>query len=188
MNTGAIVYSAAAMSRILGLPCECSDPVPEAADGEIVIYYGGWDLDALRSSVAGKMHMWQNSHYNEREWKVAEPGYYKIILPVPDSNRKPREQQVAHMRTISEGFQPAPIVVAASAALVHLMETGNSLLKEDSYYMCDESRNEHKNYHVGLMFRRDLEECLVDIQHRWDGAIHNEVWLAAAKYVARTLP
>ena len=71
-----LVYDAAAVSRILGIPVKCSDPVPQAADGEIVVYYGGWNLKQLRVSPAGKSCMWQNQDWYEKyRWK-AEPGYY----------------------------------------------------------------------------------------------------------------
>src|ERR1700676_483675 len=57
------VYDAAAMSRILGLPCETDEPVPEALDGEIVLWYGGWTLQQLRFSNAGKSRMWQDQDW-----------------------------------------------------------------------------------------------------------------------------
>src|SRR5262245_56743275 len=50
---GGLIYDAAAVSRILGIPAECPDPVPPAAAGEVVIYSGGWNLRTLRTSAAG---------------------------------------------------------------------------------------------------------------------------------------
>ena len=129
-TTKGLVYDANAVSRILGLPCESSDPVPDVADGEIVIYYGGWDLKQLRLSKAGQQRMLDHPWYEEKGWK-AEPGYYRLNLRVANSNRKTWNEQVAHLRTIDETLQPASVTVAASALLVHLTETGKDLLQND---------------------------------------------------------
>lgn len=54
---GTIVYDAGAVSRILGIPAECSDPVPQAGDGEIVVRASARRLAVLvtrrRPSSAG---------------------------------------------------------------------------------------------------------------------------------------
>lgn len=127
-STG-IVYNAAAMSRILGLPCECSDPVPEAGDDGIVIYYGGWDLPELRDSTAGKRCMNQNIYWFEKcGWK-AKPGYYRVNLRVRGSERKSWSEKIAHLRATNKAAQPAPVAVAATTLLAHLMDTGGDLLK-----------------------------------------------------------
>jgi len=168
-----IVYDAAAMSRILGLPCECNDPVPEAADGEIVIYYGGWDLPTLCSSTAGNTRMWQDQNwYDEKGWK-AEPGYYRLSLRVPDSNRKNWNEQIAHLRTVDEALQSAPVTVAASALLVHLTETGNDLLKND-WCRCSEALPDA--YHAALT----VLSGRVYVYNYWVGRRYGNLWLAAA--------
>ena len=43
-----LVYDAAAVGRILGIKVECSDPVPKAEGGEILV------TDVVRQLVAGK--------------------------------------------------------------------------------------------------------------------------------------
>ncbi|OGJ62656.1 hypothetical protein A3D12_03780 [Candidatus Peribacteria bacterium RIFCSPHIGHO2_02_FULL_55_24] len=127
-----IVYDAAAVSRILGLPCESSDPVPQAEAGEIIIYYGGWDLKTLCLSPGGKKRMWQDQDdwYGKYEWK-AESGYYRLLLPVPNSNRRTWDEQLRHLARIDTAWKPAPVCVAATALLIHLTETGNDLLEDN---------------------------------------------------------
>lgn len=172
-----IVYDAAAMSRILGLTCECSDPVPEAADGEIVIYYGGWDLPTLRKSAAGQKRMWQDQNwYDDKEWK-AEPGYYRLNLRVPNSNRKNWNEQVAHLRTIDEALQTAPVTVAASALLVYLTETGNDLLKND-WCRCSEPLPDGGRAVLAVYDGR------VYVSDCWDDSRDDDLWLASSLLVA----
>lgn len=169
-----LVYDAAAISRILGIPCECSNPVPEAADGEIVIYYGGWDLPTLRKSPAGKKRMWQDQNwYDDKGWK-AEPGYYRINLRIPNSNRRNWPEQVSHLKTVDEALQPAPITVAATALLVHLTETGNDLLKTD-YCRCAETLPDDDRAGLGVHRGR------VRVFSLWDGFRDDVLWLAASR-------
>ena len=168
-----LIYDVAAMSRILGLSCECSDPVPEATDGEIVIYYGGWDLPTLRNSIAGKTRMWQDQNwYDNKGWK-AEPGYYRLNLRVPNSNRKNWSEQLAHLRTVDKVLQSALVTVAASALLVHLTETGNDLLKND-WCRCAEPLPDDLRAVLTVYKGR------VSVDSVWDGRRSDRLWLAAA--------
>ena len=126
-----LVYDAPAVRRILGLPVSLGAEllsVPPAADGEIVVYYGGWDLPTLRKSAAGQKRMWQNQNwYDASGWK-AVPGYYRLRVPVPHSNGKTFEEQE---QLLSSGEQSAPVVLVATAMLAHRLQTGESLLKND---------------------------------------------------------
>jgi hypothetical protein len=64
-----------------------------------VIYYGGWGLPFLRTCRAGKQHMRQDQiWYDKYEWK-AEPGYYRLLLPVPNSNAKTWAEQLAYLKS-----------------------------------------------------------------------------------------
>lgn len=168
-----LTYDAAAVSRILGLPCECSQPVPQAAEGEIVLYYGGWSLKQLRTSATGKKRMRKDQDwYDDKCWK-AEPGYYRLLLRVPDSNRKNWSEQVSHLRTIDEAWQPAPVCVAATALLVHLVETGNDLLKTD-VCRCAEALPD------GDRVVLTVYEGRVDVSDYWDDHRNDDLWLSSA--------
>lgn len=128
---GGVVYDVEAVSRILGLPCECDDPVPVSRNyGEVVIYYGGWDLPTLCRSVAGEKYMRHDHNwYEEKGWK-AEPGYYHVYLRVFDSNRFEWSEKEKYLNTIG-GWRIAPVTIAATALLVHLAETSEDLLRND---------------------------------------------------------
>lgn len=169
-----IVYDATAVNRILSLPVKCGDPVPEALDGEVVIFHGGWDLKTLRVSAAGKKRMWQNQdHYEKYGWK-AEPGYYRLLLPVPNSNRKSWSDQLRHLASIADAWLAAPICVAATALLVHLTETGNDLLRND-WCRCTEPLPDGLHAALTVLGGR------VFVGDDWDGHPGDLLWLSAAR-------
>ena len=180
MKTAGITYDAATVSRILGIPVECGYPVPQARDGEIVVYYGGWDMKQLRTSAAGQKRMWQDQNWYEKYgWKV-EPGYYRLLLPVPDSNRKTWNYQISYLAgIIGTAWKPAPICVAAASLLVHLTETGNDLLKND-WCRCAEARPDDSRAALAVRGGR------VRVLDGWDDRPSDRVWLSAARKV-RTL-
>ncbi len=175
-----LVYDAVAVSRILGLPCESNGPVPQAQDGEIVVYYGGWDLKALRTCAAGEKRMgqeWEGSRSYESQWQ-AEKGYYRFLLPVPGSNYKSWSEQLQHLKGIDHAWKPAPVFVAATALLVHLTETGNDLLKGEA--CCCAEPLPPDGLRVALSIRGD---CL-RIYSRWDADSHfGNIFLSAARKV-----
>ena len=169
-----LVYDAASVSRILGLSCECSDPIPAFNDDEIVIYYGGWSLAQLRASHVEQPCMWQQQNwYDDYKWR-AEPGYYRVLLRVPDSDCRDWNEQVGHLKMIDEAWQPAPVVVAVTALLVHLRQTGNDLLG-GGWCRCAESL---PGCHVALAVSNGL--VLVN-DERWDDRRCDGIWLSAAR-------
>jgi hypothetical protein len=172
-----IVYDAASTSRILGLPVECNDPAPLATEGEIVIYYGGWSLNELRDSPAGKSRMWQEDKqaFDAKNW-TAEPSYYRISLHGIDSNQKGWRSAAQAMRPlpkITQGWCHPPVVVAATALLVHLMRTGNDLLDGD-WLRCFEAFP--GGGHVGLY----VGGGRVRVGGGWDDFRYNHLWMVAA--------
>jgi hypothetical protein len=171
-----IVYDAAAVQRILDLPCACNDPVPKAGDGEIVIYYGGWELQTLRNCTAGKTRMWQDQNwYDAKGWK-AEPGYYRVLFPVPRSNRMTWSEQLNHLKAIDGVWQPATVAIAATATLIHLTETGNYLLSKDDWCRCEEGFSGGSRLVFGYYRGR------VRIHKgRWDGKRYDHVWLVGCR-------
>lgn len=173
-----IVYDAAAVSRILGIPATCSDPVPKAHDGEIIVYYGGWSLKQLRTCTAGKKHMWQDQVWYEKYGWKAQAGYYRLLLHVPGSNRKNWNEQLRLLTASPTAWQPAPVCVATTALLVHMMETEDNLLKDD-WCRCAEKLPDDD--HVGLVILDDrIRVCSI-----WNGCSARDIWLSAAR---RALP
>jgi hypothetical protein len=172
-----IVYDASIVSRILGIPVECSGPVPQAKDGEIVIYYGGWDLKQLRTCIAANQWMYVQDWYDPYELK-AEPGYYRLLLPVPDSNSKMRDAQMLQLAALDGGWKPAPICIATTALIVHWAVMGGGCLSYglsgESYRCAEEISDDH---HVSLVVYRHR----VGIDDRWDKTNSGILWLAAAR-------
>ncbi len=170
LGTG-MSYDAATVYRILGLLCECSDPVPKAEDGEIVVYYGGWSLGDLVGT--GKV---VNHLSKEREVWKAEAGYYHVLLPVPDSNRKTWNQQTDEesgmLARQHDGWQPIPATVGATALAVHFAASGEDLLKGD-FVRCAEALPDVCR---AALFVR---EGRVHVGSCWDDDSYDRVFLGA---------
>lgn len=133
-NVG-IVYDVFASARLfnhpsVGIPNR-DDVVPKARDGEIIIYYGGWDLPALNRFC--KERFFQKSC---SDLKAVEPGYYRIILQVPESATDIRyerhiKQSMDYLSTMGGIWQQAPTAVVGTALLLHLLQTGQSLIDKE---------------------------------------------------------
>ncbi len=78
VSTKGLVYSASKVSKMLGLPCSNEQRCPRAKKGQLIIYYPGCSLEALRDSRAGESHMWQDNWDDGKERLTAPPGYYVV--------------------------------------------------------------------------------------------------------------
>jgi hypothetical protein len=171
-----VVYDAVTISRILGISTAYRGPVPHAVDGQIVVYYGGWDLQTLRKTAAGNKRMWQDQEWYDEKAYTAEPGYYRVFLPVPDSNGRTWSEQISDLRTFGEAWQPAPVVVAATALLVHMIVRGTRLV-ENQWFRCAEVIAD--GYHVQLA----VDASRVDVAYDWDGHKREKLWLTAYRKI-----
>ena len=115
-----MIYDAKTVGAVLGLPCD-SRHLPQADDNAIVLYYGGWDLPTL--SAASQQRMYQ-LRYDEWAW-TAPPGYYACTFGPTGGSW---EDQIAQLH---RGFQPAPIAIATTLLLLHLITTGRDLLQHE---------------------------------------------------------
>ncbi len=168
-NTG-IVYDAQAVSRLLGLPVNCCDPVPTAREGEVVIYYGGWSLRELRQSPAGLQWMFQGSNLLwGRPWQV-ESGYYRLLFPVPFSEDRPWDEQREYLSYLNPMWQVCPVLIGATAQLARLMYTGVDFL-EAEYCRCAEQID--SGSHSGLW----LQEDRLTLTCESDTNRHDTLWL-----------
>jgi hypothetical protein len=140
-----VVYSAATVTGVLGFPAGRAPAIPALYQGETVLWYGGWDLAALRTRDAGAQHLSRDRRFDE-VGRPARPGYYRLLLPVPQSRRKTWREQFTHVQMLG-GWQPAPLVLVATALLVHLALTGTDLLSH-TVCRCAEALPDHR--HVGL--------------------------------------
>lgn len=140
----AVVYSAEKVSRILGLDCPLVDPVPDAGDCDILVYYGGWNLEQLANSLAGKRFFTKSepSDYNKEDFLKPEAGYYRIFLAVEGVKEliERKMQKVLDdfdtsnvtiwdlcMAALKEAapshLRPVPMLILMTALLAHVMDT-----------------------------------------------------------------
>lgn len=178
-----ITYDAAAVSRITQLSNDCNEPTPEARDGEMVIWYGGWNLKTLLLSPAGKkrsavlienLQWYRRMGWGKKYGLVVESGYYRLLLPVPKSDRRTWQNQLRYLAHIDPTYQPAAAIVVASALHIHKMETGNDLLGGGSCRCAD-------TFGRGSQAELHLEKCYVNLCASKQKYGYDHTWLAAMK-------
>lgn len=174
LGTG-VSYDAERVCKILGFPCQCSDPAPQAIAGQIVVYYGGWSLGSL-----SKMNNVTNNTFGGSDAWIAEAGYYRVLLPVSGSNRKTWHEQAGDAESSMlarqyNGWQVTPTPIAATLLAVHLAVTGKDLLNGDmarcKELFNDQGRRASIDIHVGRVF----------INRIWDQDSQYNIWLSAAR-------
>jgi hypothetical protein len=122
LGTTALVFDAATVDRLLRLPCGTDAPAPAAVAREMIFYYGGWSVRQLLVCPLGAAWMVQE-HVLPVHDLVAPPGYYRFLFAVPDSYDKHWGAQVAALRAFNAGWEPAPLPIAVTAALLGLRRT-----------------------------------------------------------------
>lgn len=168
------VHDAKAVCSVLGLPNNCKEDAPKAADGEVVVWYGGWTLGELVAT--GKV---VNYLSKEREAWKAPAGYYHTRIPVPESNRLTWDEQAGDekqslLARLYAAFHALPMPVGATALAVHLGVTGEDLLKGD-FCRCAEAlpHGRHAELHV--------YEGRVRVRNLWGDDRYDNVFLGAAR-------
>jgi hypothetical protein len=175
----AAVYSEKDVSKTLGLRLKgprvwLPTELRNVRGGEIIVYYGGWDLQAIRRCRAGQQHMCQHQDwYDDQRW-IAEPGYYRLLLPVHGTNERTWNDQLSQLQTMGPEWHAAPIVVAATALLVHLVATGVDVLN-NSLARCAESLPSDNRAAI------KVERGAVSLLRSWGDDAFGRVYLAAAQ-------
>jgi hypothetical protein len=165
------VYDAKVSCSILGLSNNCEEEAPKAADGEVVVWYGGWTLGELLAT--GKVFNYLSKEWEERK---APAGYYRTRIPVPGSSRKTHEERIAHLNRFYAAFKELPTPVGATALAVHLGVTGEDLLKGD-FCACAEALPDGRHAVLTVDFGRVRACCYGD-------GIRGNIWLASSLLVA----
>ncbi len=163
------VYDAKTVCGILGLPNNCKEETPKAADGEAVVWYGGWTLGELVATDKVVNYL-----SKERESWKAPPGYYHTRIPVPDSNRMTHDEQVAHLMKLYAAFKELPTPVGATVLAAHLDVTGEDLLN-GNFCRCAELLPGGGHAELGV------SEGRVSVGDYWDGGRRGDVFLGAAR-------
>ncbi len=128
---------------LLGFGPASQDPLPQAQSGEIVIRYGGWSLQDLYKTprVVGLIGDSFLIRSQAKPTKDTFPaGIYRVRPFVPGSNGKTFSDQVP---LIVSGRMITPAVIAATALILPLLETGEDVLGVGNIRCAD--RNDHGN-------------------------------------------
>ena len=163
------------VSTALGIGTPDASPLPEDAEGEIVLRVPeGICPRSLRKSPVGKALLWQgNTWYDKYAWSSQSlpPGIYRLRLPIPDSNRKTFKEQKA---LLLEGQEVAPLVLA-ELALLCMQKAGHPDPLKNGFVRCRETAD---GYRVVLYWSGGrlyvYSSYVVDCRR-------DSVWLASAR-------
>jgi hypothetical protein len=171
-----IVDDAATVCRTLALPNECRHHrLLRRPDGEVVIWYGGWDFETLSRSGPGTRYLDKHPGVGQPGHLTA-PGYYRLHAPLPGTRKRTWHEQLAFAEVLGDGWWAAPILVLVTAALTHLAETGSGLFQTD---VCRCAETPGSNRHLTLCGQlRGITASAIRDTDR-----NGHVWLAAAKKV-----
>lgn len=100
------IFSSKRVGTLLGI--EMPDiPAPAASrQGERIIYLPE-SITSPTDLRATKAPMHIQNWYDGKGY-TAKPGYWGVILPVPDSNRRNQAQQDEHRELVLPGYQRTP--------------------------------------------------------------------------------
>jgi hypothetical protein len=140
--------------RILGIGTPDAKPLIGPKPGEIIIRYGGWSAMELAECKAVKRYLQgSNSEQLFRDvnpesttdkwYRQSEPpGTYRLRLVLPKTKRQSYDDQ---MKSKEEGETPVPVVLAATALIVHRIEEDKTLLVADNARYFDKKSSPHVN-------------------------------------------
>jgi hypothetical protein len=114
------------VGRALGFSTGVKQETPEARPGEVVIYYGGWTLQDLATCPSAPHRV--SYPVTLAGMQKKQIGYYRLICPLPGSDGKDWYEQRALVSALGPGWSPVPVSIAATALLVHFLNTGEDLL------------------------------------------------------------
>ncbi len=191
-------YDAEMVGRLLDLP---TIPYRAPITSGLVVYYGGWTPQTLRTSALGRKFMKQardDSAYEQFDWYdehnlSAKPGYYRVVLRVPGTNNSQRsnfKEWLKNLEDIDSSWEPAPMAVILQTLLIRQELTGEPVLRNREDIYCRESfdhrtlgNGEQTCIHMAIRERSGL---IVPVKpYGWVGQECHDVltWLAAAEYL-----
>lgn len=171
-----IAYDAKTVCGVLGLPEDCDEEAPKAADGEVVVWYGGWALGELVDKVKVSYLL-----DTRNTWRKYQTGYYRVLMPVPQSNELMWSDQAGDARNgllarLYSGWKVVPTPIAATALVVHLSVTGGDLLK-GNFCRCAEELPLGRHVELGVL------EGRVNVRAGWVDDHYSCVFIGTARRV-----
>lgn len=164
-------YNAA---EILAFGTTMLGKLPEAEDGDVFIWYGGWSLQELRDNplVRQKDLMMLQDWYNEESWstEVLSADFYQLRIPVSRSGNKMFDEQEGLITANERAAHP---LLIATAWICHKLQTGKDLFKNkwirSGKRVTDDECNEYAELHC------DGRQLHID---GWDDEKHHAVYFA----------
>ena len=163
------------VATVLALGSPSSEPLPEAAEGEIILRVPeGISPVSLRGSPIGRDLICQgNTWYDHYAWASTSRavGVYHLRLPVPGSSYKTFDEQKA---LLFEGEATAPLVLV-ELALLCMRDAGHAALANGEFVRCDETgaagNRAAVHWHGGRLL----------VSYLWDDVHADYVWLASVR-------
>ncbi|PIP65488.1 hypothetical protein COU77_01720 [Candidatus Peregrinibacteria bacterium CG10_big_fil_rev_8_21_14_0_10_49_16] len=151
--------------------------IPVAREGEVVVYYGGWNIDQLEQAYGEDIAWWyQISKEEVQKWPTPKIGYYRVVFSIPGTKGLNYEEQTKVLHEIKPDFEPAPALVAITAFLAHNKATHSlppGRVASYVYHRCRETLPEGARAHIALEKEMKYPLLRFDYQHQT---------LAATKY------
>ncbi len=170
-----MIFSAKGVGELLGVETPDS-PVPTPARSDERIVYLPESIKSLTALRRTKAPMYEQGRYHVRG--VAKPGYWGVILPVPDSDSRSRGDRDAQIASPLQGYQRTPVLLDALILSVLLLATGKDLLNGD-WVRCPE--HTPNGFCVALCV---LEGCIIVTSDYWEEDPDVRLWLSAARWIS----
>ncbi len=172
------VYNAKRVGELLGISVEnLPSPKPTIKGGRIIFLppriTGPTELRRTQAPICKDQNWYDHKGY------TAKPGYWEVLLPFPNSNRRTDQGQDKHIAVFApEGFHRTPMLVDSLLLAVHKKATGEDLLKHGWVRCPDESS---PGRHVGLNFV--IGELSIRNMN-WDYVSEDHIWSSIARWIS----
>ncbi len=187
-RSNAYVYSQADVYRLLELPLPANVANAPSPDGGVIVWCDQ-SLIALRDNPVVRRHnlvMMQKWYENGFFWVTdpPEPAYYRLRIPIPQSQHFTHEGQRELLR-VGEEFAPA--VIAMTAIVVHALATKAAGAEDrlvDSWLRCAETRRDHRF----VIAPSSPEGVRLDDNGAWGDFLTGSVYAAAVRRLPDPCP
>ncbi|MSR67969.1 hypothetical protein EXS65_04070 [Candidatus Peribacteria bacterium] len=146
-----------------------------------MVRYGGWSYEQLRDSKIGKDNMYQqsfekiNSITDAAISKSYPTNVYRVHLQIAGSRGK---TLAAQKMLLGKNEMFAPCVIAATAMISHLVQTGEHISQNDASTRCDLPTEVDGTYHAYLYWTKDGK---LGLGSAWDEDTTNGLSITSIK-------
>lgn len=170
-----MIYDAKRVGTLLGIETPDTPAPAPSRPGERIIYLPA-SIISPTDLRATKAPMQNQNWYDDRGY-TAQPGYWGVMLPVPESNHRNQAAQDEHRGLVLHGYQRTPMLVDTLLRSVELLASGKDLLNGD-WVRCPERTSADR--WVGLF----VNGGRVSVSPDWPGDPRGVVWSSAARWIS----